>query len=65
MPLLFATAFPTLGGDRQDVRVDRHADVTIGIDLIVLRIWRRSNCGEGQTPKGRGPFEVCGLSTLV
>ena len=75
MPLLLATAFPTLGGDRQNVRVDRHVDVTIRIDLIVLRIRRRSNCGDGQTSKGRGPFQksaafrplshTCGSGTLT
>jgi hypothetical protein len=65
MPLLFATAFPTLGGDRQDVRVDRHADVTIGIDLIVLRIRRRSNAARARRRKAVGhfrslrPFDPC------
>jgi hypothetical protein len=40
--------------------------VAIDIDLIVLKIWRRSNCGEGQAPKGRGHFQdSAGLSTLA
>jgi hypothetical protein len=49
-----------------DASVDRHIDVAIDIDLIVLKIWRISNCGEGQTPKGCGHFrDSAGLSTLA
>jgi hypothetical protein len=43
------------------------ADVLAWLAVVAVNpAYRAPMGGEGQTPKGRGPFsEVCGLSTLV
>jgi hypothetical protein len=41
-----------------DASVDRHVDVAIDIDLIVVKIWRRSNCSEARRRKAVAIFRT-------